>query len=77
MTEPPMSYELVMLAALAYQHTLYPTVRWARDDPSPQLLAAIRGALEVEWECPECGDIYGVRDEDQPPICDMCKKAKR
>lgn len=29
------------------------------------------------WMCPHCGDHYGPDDEDQPPVCDMCKKAGR
>jgi hypothetical protein len=29
------------------------------------------------WMCPHCNDHYGPDDEDQPPVCDMCKKAGR
>lgn len=29
------------------------------------------------WMCPHCRDIYGPKDEDRPPVCDMCRKAGR
>jgi hypothetical protein len=29
------------------------------------------------WMCPHCFDLFGPDDEDQPPVCDMCKKAGR
>lgn len=36
-----------------------------------------RSGYGGEWLCPWCGDHFGSRDDDVPPVCDLCRRAGR